>query len=217
MKDDLKMNQERHKTVTPLTGIYVRSSTAMQNTESQRIELLNFCHRKGWTDIEIYEEKVSGVAKDRSEYKRLLDDCFASKLARVICYDLSRLNRSGVKATIDSIHDIQSNGVELISMKDGLTFDSQMGLVMASMLSAFANIDYELRREKQKIGIENARRKNGGVCPWGGSGRKKNEHLRESITRLKRTGMSVRKIAKTLKCSPTTVQNVSKELSLCQK
>lgn len=208
------MAEEGQKTGTPLTGILVRCSTEGQNSESQRNELIKFCQRKGWTDYEIYEEKVSGVSKDRPEFTRMMSDCFSAKLSRVVCYDLSRLTRQGVKATIDTIHDLQSHGVELISMREGLTFDNQMGLVMASMLSAFANIDYELRKEKQRIGIENSRRKHGGKCPWGGkrAGRKPNQALHESIYKLKKAGMSIRKIAKTVKCSPSTVQTVLKKV-----
>jgi DNA invertase Pin-like site-specific DNA recombinase len=128
------------------------------------------------------------------------------KVARVVVFDLSRLSRKGVADTIETINALQKMKVDLVSSNDGLDFHGQMGLVMASMLSAFSKIEHDLRAERQRIGIESAKKANGGKCPWGGSQRRRDASHDQSIQKLRETGLTIRKIAETLKISPTTVQ-----------
>jgi DNA invertase Pin-like site-specific DNA recombinase len=187
------------------TAIYARVSTADQNIDAQISELVKFCESKGFSSPAMFQEKTSGVG-EREELNKLLGECLKGNFARIVIYDLSRMSRKGVADAIETIKNLQEKGVDLISMSEGLSFDGQMGLVMASMLSAFSNIDYELRREKQRIGIERSRELNGGKCPWGGARRQRDPSHDLTIKKLRKTGLTIRKIAKTLNVSPTTVQ-----------
>ena len=135
-------------------------------------------------------------------------------VARVVVYDLSRLTRKGVSDVISIIGILQKNNCELVSQSEGIRFDSQMGMALAGLLSAFNNIDYQTRRDKQAIGIASAKKKNGGKCGWGGrvkgAGNKKSIEIHKSIKKCLENGMTVRAIAKLLKVSPTTVQKERK-------
>jgi DNA invertase Pin-like site-specific DNA recombinase len=194
------------------TAIYARVSTQGQDLTAQVEELKNYCARKGWTDVVIFEEKVSGVSDTRPQLNKMLTACSKGDISRVVVYDLSRLSRKGVSEVISLIGDLQKQKVELISINEGLSFEGQMGLVMASMLSAFANIDYELRREKQKIGIQEKIKNNNGKCPWGGATRKRDASNDKIIHQMKRDGVSIRDISTRLKIAKSTVQKSLKEL-----
>jgi len=193
------------------TFIYARVSSIGQNIESQVNDLLSFCKQKGWANTRLYSEKMSGVGK-RPIFEQMLLDCRSERPSRVVVWDLSRLSRKGVSDAIQTITYFQDMDIDLISKKEGLDFNGQMGLVMASMLSAFASIDYQLRREKQALGIELAREKNGGKCPWGGNKRKRDSSNDSVILKLKTAGMSIRKIAKLINKSPQTIQVALKVL-----
>jgi DNA invertase Pin-like site-specific DNA recombinase len=193
------------ETSTVDTFIYARVSTTNQKIDSQVKDLIKYCEHKGWLNTKLYSEKMSGVAK-RPIFEQMLLDCRSDRPSRVVVWDLSRLSRKGVSDAIQTITYFQDMDIDLISKKEGLDFNGQMGLVMASMLSAFANIDYQLRREKQALGIESAKEKNGGKCPWGGNKRKRDNSNDSIILKLKTAGMSIRKIATTINKSPQTIQ-----------
>jgi DNA invertase Pin-like site-specific DNA recombinase len=195
---------------TLLTLIYARVSTSGQKIKAQVDDLVNFCESKGWSNIKVFKEKASGVHGERSAFKEVLETCRQKGVARLVVYDLSRLSRKGVADVIETINSLQKMNIELVSRNEGLSFDGQMGLVMASMLSAFANIDYELRKEKQRIGIEKAKEVNGGKCPWGGARRKRDTSNDQAIFDLRDSGLSIRKIAERLKISTTTIQKAIK-------
>ena len=194
------------KTNDPITAIYARVSTQGQKITGQVNELKSFCDRKGWINPILFKEKRSAAKGAKPEFDRLMKECQSGKVARVVVFDLSRLSRKGVADTIETINALQKMKVDLVSSNDGLDFHGQMGLVMASMLSAFSKIEHDLRAERQRIGIESAKKANGGKCPWGGSQRKRDASHDQSIQKLRETGLTIRKIAETLKLSPTTVQ-----------
>jgi DNA invertase Pin-like site-specific DNA recombinase len=196
-----------------VTALYIRCSSQGQSFDAQQEDLVNFASRKGWTDTKIYAEKVSGVATTREQFNKMIDDIKQGLIARVIVWDLSRLSRKGVADVIETINFLQSNNVELISKKEGVSFEGQMGLVMASLFSALGNIDYEMRREKCKLGVEKAREKNGGILPWvGKGGRKKDTSKRSAIIKLLESGATYKEIQKTIGVSPTTISRAFKAM-----
>ena len=55
------------------TAIYVRVSTAngTQTTDSQLHEVKRYCAARGWTKLEIYEDRISGAKASRPELDRI--------------------------------------------------------------------------------------------------------------------------------------------------
>jgi hypothetical protein len=50
-----------HKTIVSVNiAVYIRSSTTRQSTASQRIEVMEYCSRRGWEDFKLYKDKCSG-------------------------------------------------------------------------------------------------------------------------------------------------------------
>lgn len=206
-----KTKTEGQKSV--VTALYIRCSTQGQSFDAQRDDLVSFATSKGWTDTKVYSEKVSGVAATREVFNQMVEDVKAGLVSRVVVWDLSRLSRKGVADVIETINFFQSKGVEVVSKKEGVSFEGQMGLVMASLFSALANIDYEMRKEKCRLGIEKAREKNGGTLPWTGKGgRKKDTSKRSAIVKMLQAGATYKEIQETIGVSPTTISRAFKAM-----
>jgi|DEB0MinimDraft_6_1074348.scaffolds.fasta_scaffold00749_4 DNA invertase Pin-like site-specific DNA recombinase len=195
---------------TPKTAIYARVSTAGQKLESQIDELKSYCEKKGWSNVVVFAEKASGVDSDRPELAKMLKQCFKLEICRVVVYDLSRLSRRGVTDTIALMDKLKRNNVDLFSYHEDLSFEGELGLVQVSLFSAFANIDYELRREKQRIGIEKAKEANGGKAHWGGATRVRSTKNDKKIKQMREDGISIREISKRLGIGVSTVQRALK-------
>ena len=194
------------------TALYIRCSTKEQKFEAQQEDLIRFAKSKGWSNVKIFSEKVSGVASKRPVFSQMIEEVKQGNIERVCVYDLSRLSRKGVADVIETINFLQKHNVELISKKEGISFEGQMGLVMASLFSAFGNIDYCLRKEKCELGRQRIREQNNGVLPWTGrGGRKKNTEKRSAIVKMKATGATYREISKVLGVSPTTIRRALAE------
>ena len=48
------------------TALYIRVSTEGQRTDSQELELKRYCRQRGWKNLAVYTDKLSGAkASDR--------------------------------------------------------------------------------------------------------------------------------------------------------
>lgn len=133
---------------------YARVSTTDQNIEPQQ-ELLKNCDR-------IYSEKLSGKGVKRPE----LAEC----LSRLISGDtlvITRLDRLGRSTTdlISIIQHLKSLGVGFECIQQPV-FNIEAGdkirpeqQLMLTMMSAFAEFETEIRKERQSDGIAAAKKK----------------------------------------------------------
>ena len=76
------------------TAIYIRVSTEGQRTDSQEREVKRHCQLRGWKNLSIYTDKISGAKASRPELDRLMQDMRAGKIDRLVVYKLDRLGRS---------------------------------------------------------------------------------------------------------------------------
>ena len=78
------------------TAIYVRISTASgkQTTDSQLLEVQTYCQMRGWTNCEVYTDKVSGGKASRPALDRMVKDMRSGKVERVATFKLDRIGRS---------------------------------------------------------------------------------------------------------------------------
>ena len=78
------------------TAVYLRVSTGKgaQRTDSQEFETRRYCSARGWTNLEIYVDKMSGGKTTRPALDRMVQDMRDGKIARVVVYKLARCGRS---------------------------------------------------------------------------------------------------------------------------
>ena len=128
---------------------YVRVSTVDQN-ENRQLEGLELDRT--------FLDKASGKDVKRPQLAAML--AFVRDGDAVVCHSMDRLGRN-----LDDLRKLvlglTERGVQVQFMKENLTFtgeDSPMANLLLSVMGAFAQFERELIRERQKEGIELAKR-----------------------------------------------------------
>jgi len=174
-------------------GIYVRVSTLQQTTENQLLELYEICERNDWSVVEEYNETVSGTkgVDGRSELNRLLQDAQRKKFEKVVIWSVDRLGRS-MKHLVMVLSQLKDLDVDIYSYKQGIDTSTTMGSSFFHMVGIFAELENNMRSERQKIGIKRALKD--GIT----YGRKDviDEDKEYQIYQLRSKGKSIRSIAK---------------------
>ena len=128
---------------------YVRVSTIEQNEQRQLEQMQNLNLDK------LYTEKVSGKSTDREQLKLMLD--FVREGDKVYVCDFSRLSRS-TKDLLSIIETLNEKNVRLISLKESFDTDTATGKLMITMIGAINEFERENLLERQREGIEIAKR-----------------------------------------------------------
>jgi DNA invertase Pin-like site-specific DNA recombinase len=124
-------------------------STADQNEERQ-IEALEKFNIEKW-----YKEKVSGKNTDRQQLKQMLD--FVREGDEIYIMDFSRLSRS-VTDLLGIVDSLNEKKVRLVSLKENLDTSTATGKMMLTVIGAIAEFERMNLLERQKEGIEIAKR-----------------------------------------------------------
>lgn len=129
---------------------YIRVSTQEQNTQRQ-IESL-----KAFSIDRFFEEKISAKNADRPKLKEMLD--FVRQDDIIYVCDFSRLARS-TKDLLNIVESLDNKGVNLVSVKENLNSKTPQGKLMLTMLGAIYEFERANILERQKEGIEIAKKK----------------------------------------------------------
>lgn len=136
---------------------YVRVSTFGQNLESQQKELEAYCAAQGMKPV-FFIDTATGTNLQRPAFEKLEAAIFDGQFDTVLVYKIDRLSRS----LLDGITVLSSwlnRGVRLISTSQRFDFSGAVGKMMASLLLSVAEMENDTRRERQAIGIKNAKAK----------------------------------------------------------
>jgi len=183
------------------TALYARISTSDkgQDPEMQLRELREHCQRRGWEIVgEYVDVGVSGSKDSRPQLNRLIADAHRRKLDAILVWKLDRFGRS-LKHLVNALAEFESLGVAFISLKESLDLTTPAGRLMFGIISAMAEFERDLIRERVKAGIANRRAKGLRV------GRKPIAIDSARLLGLRSEGQTIREIANTLGCSPSLV------------
>lgn len=181
---------------------YARVSSLDQNLDTQ-IEKL----REANVD-KIVSEKVSGVSLEREKLDDLLNMLIEGDTLVVARMD--RLGRN-TKQLLELVEHLEEKGVFLNILDLGIDTSKPTGKFILTVMSAFAELDRTMIKEKQAAGIELAKRK--GV--YKGRRKKYNEHhkgIQHALHLRKTTNMSVNEICEITGISRATFYRRMKEL-----
>lgn len=128
---------------------YIRVSTVEQN-EARQLEAM-----QGKGIEKYFTEKVSGKNTDRPQLQKMLD--YVREGDTVYIYDFSRLARS-TKDLLEIVELLNNKGVTLISNKENIDTSTPTGKLMLTMIGAIAEFERANLLERQKEGIEIAKR-----------------------------------------------------------
>ncbi len=132
----------------------VSLSNGSQTTENQRIRLVEYATKNNLT-YDIYEEQES-TRKTRPVKQALLARLRSHEYDAVVVYKLDRWARSSTELILDT-KELIDKGVGFISVSDSLDFYSSTGRLYFSILSAFAEFERELIRERTLEGLRRAK------------------------------------------------------------
>ena len=173
---------------------YLRVSTVDQNTDRQLSE-------SGITFDKTFTDKCSGGSTKRPALTELKD--YVRNGDTIHVHSIDRLARNLVDLK-QLINDWNSQGITIKFHKEGLSFNAggndHMSELMLNMLGAVAQFELAMIQERRQEGIEKA--KSAGKY----KGRPSNESNHQRITELRSQGVSLRKVAKEVGVSLSTVQ-----------
>jgi DNA invertase Pin-like site-specific DNA recombinase len=193
-----------------MQAIYLRVSSNHQDTRSQEADLRAWAARQeadGET-VTWYRDKASGTNFNRRGWQRLETDLGTGKVSRLAVWRLDRLGRTAGE-TIQLLDNLEARGIGFLSLRDGFDPSTPSGRLQRNILASVAQVESEVRKERQLAGIAAAREANNGKCPWGG--RKPGTRVtlteeKEALAcKLKAEGQSVAAIARTLGIARKTV------------
>lgn len=176
------------------TALYARVSTTDhgQDVELQLTDLRKYADARGWeVHKEYVDEGWSGAKDRRPALDELMGDARKRKVDVILVWRLDRFGRS-MKHLVLSLDELQALGVGFVSYKESLDLTTPTGRLMVHLLSAFAEFEREVIRERVKAGIAHARSK--GVK----LGRRSPEIDQEELRRLRASGLTIRAIAEKL-------------------
>lgn len=137
---------------------YARVSTADQNADLQRDALkAEGCER-------IYEDRASGKNMDRPEFKAMI--AALREGDQVLVWKLDRLGRNTLEL-LSLFQELDEMGVSFRSVTDGIDTSGKFGRLMATFLSAIAEMERDNIRERTAAGLAAARARGrvGGAKP----------------------------------------------------
>lgn len=135
-------------------ALYVRVSTTDQTVENQKIRLVEFAKQNAYT-YDIFEETES-TRRTRPVKQALLARLRKKEYDAVIVYKLDRWARSSTELILDT-KELIDKGIGFISISDNLDFSSASGKLHFAILSAFAEFERELIRERTLEGLRRAK------------------------------------------------------------
>lgn len=135
-------------------ALYVRVSTSEQTVQNQIIRLVDFAEKNNCS-YDIYEETES-TRKTRPIKQALLAKLRQKHYDAVVVYKLDRWARSSTELILDT-KELLDKGIGFISLSDNLNFGTASGKLHFQILSAFAEFERELIRERTLEGLRRAK------------------------------------------------------------
>ena len=187
-------------------ALYARVSTNAQHTENQLRRLHAVAALRGWSVVGEYVETISGAAKARPIFDKMMADARRRKFDTIAAVDVSRLGRSlsGLAALFEEVRQI---GVDLYLDREAMDTSTPAGRAMLGMASVFAAFERDLIIERTMAGLATARAK--GVRfgrPPASDG------IVDAIRSLRLQGLGINSIARELHVGKSTVQRIANEM-----
>jgi len=181
-------------------GIYARVSTKDQSCELQIRDLRAYCAARGFDLVHEYVDVGQPGAKDsRPELNILMDEARKRQFDAIVVWRFDRFARS-TKHLLSALEEFRSLGIQFISYQENIDTSSALGQALFTIVSAVAQLERDLIRERVSAGIRSARA-NGKRL-----GRPKSGVDRERILELKAQGHSLRQISAALGVGYGTVR-----------
>lgn len=193
---------------------YLRVSTAEQDTEKNKADILTFANAMGFLGkVKFIEEKVSGTV---SWKKRKLADV-VEQLQNgdvLIVPELSRLGRSLIEV-LEVLDRLTQKEVAVYAVKENfqLNGSDMQSKIMRTMIGLFAEIERDLIIARTKEGLQAARASGKQLGRPKGPGKSKLDQFRPEIAALLNNGSKKNFVAERYGVTPATLTHWLKRQS----
>ncbi|MCA0373889.1 MAG: recombinase family protein [Proteobacteria bacterium] len=127
---------------------YVRVSTAEQNTDLQYDALV----KAGCTAI--YEDKITGVSRDRAGLDAAMLDIIAGD--KLVVWRLDRLGRS-IPHIMSIVAELGDKGASLYSIGEGFDTGNEAGELYSTILAMIAHVERRMIVSRTRAGLAAAK------------------------------------------------------------
>ena len=135
-------------------AIYARVSTEDQYVENQIAPLQRHAERMGW-EYDIYKEKESS-RKTRPVKNEVYQRLLRGEYDGLLIYKFDRWARS-TQEMVTEIEILSNRNIGIYSLNEGFDLNSSMGRAMLTIISAFAQLERDIIRERTRAGLERAK------------------------------------------------------------
>lgn len=189
-----------NEVITPLrAAIYARVSTTEQSTELQLRDLQQYATARGLAATDYVDTGFSGAKQSRPALDRLMDDARKRRFECVLVWRFDRFARS-TKHLLLALEEFRSLGVQFISYQENIDTTSPLGQALFTIVSAVAQLERDLIRDRVRAGLRNARAKGKKF------GRPRAQVDALSVAALRAEGLSWSQVCQRLAVSKGTAQ-----------
>ena len=200
-----------------IAAAYCRISTLIhgQDIKNQLVPIRDFASARGFRlTAEFCDEGISGAKERRPALDAMLADAKLGKFKTLIVMEISRLARD-VRHLLNLLHELDRIGVSVVSIREGIEFNSVMGRAMIAIIGILVSVERELLRERIKTALQTKRlaAEQAGKHFSIGRPRILNPTVEAEIVSLRAKGLSIRQIVQAMnkRVGRTTVERVLRE------
>ena len=190
--------QEQPLTIARV-ALYARVSTSDQSPESQLRDLRQYAMARGLEILEYVDTGFSGAKQNRPALDRLMEDARKRRFDCILVWRFDRFARS-TKHLLLALEEFRSLGIQFISYQENIDTTSPLGQALFTIVSAVAQLERDLIRERVRAGLRNARAKGKKF------GRPRVEIDCARVAELRRDGLSWSQVCRTLIVSKGSAQ-----------
>jgi DNA invertase Pin-like site-specific DNA recombinase len=186
---------------------YLRVSTSQQDTENQKLSVLDYCNRQRLVPVTYIEDTSSGKLHwSKRPIGQILEK--ASDHDHIIVAEVSRLGRSTLQV-LEILELAATKKVSVHIAKSNMAIDGSMqSTITATILGLAAQIEREFISVRTREAL--SQRKARGIKlgrPKGQATTLMLDAERDRIIEYLNKGVSKRSIARIIECSPATLYN----------
>ncbi len=143
--------------MTRRVAVWLRVSTEEQRFDSQSDAIEHYVQARGWEVVKRFEEYgVSGAAQNRKVVDEILKGAKRKHFDSVVVFRGDRAFRTAGRGCL-FIDELTACDCAFVSIDDGLDTGTNMGQVMAKIVSVLAEWERAGLRSRQQAGIAAAR------------------------------------------------------------
>ena len=183
-------------------AIYCGVSTSDQKTEMQLMDLRKYANDRGFKIYSEYcDNGISGSIKKRPALDCLMNDSKKKKFDVILVWRFDRFARSS-QHLVEAPHAFRHLDIQFISYNENIDTGSPLGEALFTIISAMAQLERDIIRERVKAGLKNARQKGEKL------GRPKAGVDLDRIRKMRKSGDSFRRISREMDIPKSTLSRL---------